>query len=121
MKMLFPLLVIGFFSYLLTMNSTENRQSLTDDSENFGYVQFRRNYFEKTGDSSEYVMTRCYTVYQGLVNQRLTSGSNDEIVKKRLISMGLCDLDEGELVLKGFHIEDNLRDLVVSPRRMGKK
>lgn len=121
MKKLIPFVSICIFSYLLAMNSTENRQLLTDDNENASYVLFRNSYREKTGDTNDYVMARCYTAYQGLVHMRSTSASSDTVVKDRLVKMGLCDLDDGILVLKGFHIEDSLSVLVGSPRRIGKK
>lgn len=113
--------LLGFVFYLYTMNSTENRQSLVDDQENRCYTDFARSYIEKNGNSDNGMIYRCYSVYQGLCGMRPAQGSNDPLVRQKLINMDLCELDKGELVLKGFHIEDNLSALVVSRRRLGKK
>lgn len=107
--------------YLYTMNSTENRQSLADFDENSSYMQFARSYIESNGDSNNQLIFKCHTVYQGLIHGNPTQWSNDDLVKQRLVKMGLCELDQDVLVLKGFHIEDNLRALVCSRRNRGKK
>lgn len=103
---------LGIFSYLLCMNSTENRQSLSNEKENIAYMNFRSKYLEQIGDGQESMVARSYDVYRALIDMKITSDMQDPEVKRRLITMGVCDLDEGTLVLKGFHIEDTVRGLV---------
>lgn len=121
MKKLIPIVFIGLFSYLWCMNSTENRQSLTDDHANAAYVSFRKSYLEKTGDSRDHMILRCYEVYQGLLHMKPAYGSNDSYVKSNLIKMGYCELDQDVLVLKGFHIEDTVGVLAARIYQVEKK
>lgn len=122
MKRLFFCCALVFFAfYLYTMNSTENRQSLADPAENAAYMNFVRQYVNKYGRFDNQWIPKCFNAYNSLINMRPSSFVKDENVKRRLVDMNLCELDEGVLVLKGFHVEDNLSALVYSREKLGKK
>lgn len=120
-RLFFGCVLVGFAFYLYTMNSTENRQSLTDPVENAAYMNFIRQYVNKYGRFDKQLIPKCFNAYNSLINMRPSSFVKDEDVKWRLVDMDLCELDEGVLVLKGFHVEDNLSALVCSREKSGKK
>jgi hypothetical protein len=113
MKKMFLLAVIGLFSvvYLWCMNSTENRQRLEEES-SASYVGFRNNLRVFYPQDSDDMVYKCYSAYNSLVHMRPNSDCCDQCVKDKLVKIGYCDLDDGSLVLKGFHIEDTISVLV---------
>lgn len=120
MKKIITLVFLSIVSSLLCMNSTENRRSLVDEKENVSFLNFRRIYLEKTGDNHEAMVARCYVVYQGMIDGKVISDSSDFVVKQRLVSMGVCHLEDNFLVLRGFHIEDTLTVLLGCNKRIKK-
>ena len=116
MKKFITLIFMSFCAYLVCMNSTENRQRITDENQ-LGYTHFRQQYLKYIGSSSDRMINRCYAVYHALIDMRPVSDLCDPDIKRNLVKMKICDLDEGNLVLKGFHIEDSLRVLVGSSKK----
>ena len=112
----FALIPVAF--YLYTMNSTENRQRLTEET--IGYSSFKYNYLNKFGSGADQEILRCYSVYNSLLDFNRTQDCAKEDVKDKLIAMGLCELEEGHLVLKGFFLEDSLRKLTVGKPRIAR-
>lgn len=101
--------------YLFSMNSTENRQRLTEDS--LSYLNFKKHHLSRFPSDSEIMIVNCYAVYNSLLDSRCNKDYSNPEIKARLVATGFCELDEEFLVLKGFKLEDNLTVFVSSPRK----
>lgn len=113
MKKLFSYIILIICSavYIFCMNSTENRQRLEDES-SLAYTGFRDVLSARYPNDSNDMIYRCYSAYSSLVHMHPNQYCYDEAVKDKLVTTGYCDLDDGSLVLRGFHIEDTLSVLV---------
>lgn len=114
LPIIFGLFLLSWMAYLCCMNSTENRQRLVLAS--LSYASFRDLYWQKNGRAANDIILTAYSVYSDLINCKPLKESYNEGIKARLVTMDLCDIDQGILVLKGFHIEDSLTRLTSGKR-----
>lgn len=101
---------IGFV-YLYSMNSTENRQRLVDDT-SLNYVAFKHRYTTSLHSYDDKEIARCYAVYNALLDFKYVKDAYNPEVRDSLVKMGLCELDNNALVLKGFFLDDSLKPLL---------
>ena len=102
------ILVTIFFSgsFMFSMNSTENRQSLVEAS--LCNIDIKLKELHDSGKSGDIINMMAYEMYTDLIRQKIPRHISNDVVRLKLIAYGLCKIEGSMIVLMEYPISDEL-------------